>query len=156
MYKRLSKTKQPDSPTHAYEYCLFLLNLRLRSEGELRFSMNRRGYSESVIEQVIKRLYELKYIDDGRFLEILVDNYKKYKNYGYMMIKKKLMEKKLSHRAIELGLEEYFSPEEEFAVGKRFIKKERLSFKTFEGKQRAIRKLQARGFRMDTILKITT
>ena len=76
MFKRPSKTKQPESETHAYEYCMFLLNIRLRSEGELRYGMTQRGYTENVIEQVINRLFELKYIDDSRFLEILVEKIK--------------------------------------------------------------------------------
>jgi regulatory protein len=135
---------------------MFLLNLRLRSEGELRYSMTGRGYTENVIEQVINRLYDLKYVDDDRFLEILVDNYKKYKNYGYMMIKKKLMEKRLSRRTIESGMDEYFSPEDELAVAKRFIKKEKLTVGTQEDKQKLVRKLQSRGFRMDAIMKIIT
>ena len=154
MFKRPSKTKQPESETHAYEYCMFLLNIRLRSEGELRYGMTQRGYTENVIEQVINRLFELKYIDDSRFLEILVDNYKKYKNYGYMMIKKKLMEKRLSRSTIESGMDEYFTPEDELVVAKRFIKKEKLTVNSQEDKQKLVRKLQTRGFRMDAIMKV--
>ncbi len=154
MYKRPSKTKQPDSQTHAYEYCMFLLNLRLRSEGELRYKMKERGYIETVIDQVINRLVDLKYVDDNRFLEILVDNYKRYKNYGYMMIKKKLMEKRLSRETIEAGMDEYFTNEDEMAVAKRFIKKEKLTVNTQEDKQRLMRKLQARGFKLDVIMKL--
>ncbi len=156
MYKKPSKTKQPESETHAYEYCMFLLNIRLRSEGELRYGMIQRGYVENVIEQVINRLFELKYIDDNRFLEILVDNNKKYKNYGYMMIKKKLIEKRLSRETIESGMTEYFSSEDELAVAKRFIKKEKLTTNTQEDKQKLVRKLQARGFRMDAIMKVVS
>lgn len=156
MYKKPTKTKQPESETHAYEYCMFLLNIRLRSEGELRFGMTQRGYTENVIEQVINRLYDLKYIDDNRFLEILVDNYKKYKNYGYMMIKKKLIEKRLSRETIESGLDEHFNSDDELVVAKRFMKKEKLTAKTQEDKQKLVRKLQARGFRMDAIMKVVS
>ena len=154
MYKRQSKTKQPDSESHAYNYCLFLLNLRLRSEGELRYGMIQRGYLEDVIEQVIKHLYELKYIDDARFAEILIDSYKKYKNYGYMMIKKKLMEKRLTSQIIESSLDEYFTNEDELEVAKRFLKKDKLTVDTQENKQRVARRLQSRGFRGQIVSKL--
>jgi regulatory protein len=147
MFKRKSKTKQPSSATHAYEYCMFLLNLRLRSEGELRHSMTERGYEQPIMDEVINRLFDLHYIDDARFAEILVDNYKKYKNYGYLMIKKKLFEKRLSHATIEVTLDTLFTAEDELSVAKRFVKKEKLGIATQEDKQRLARKLQSRGFR---------
>jgi regulatory protein len=154
MYKRSSKTKKPDSPEHGFEYAMFLLNLRLRTEGEIRSKMTERGYHASVIDSVITRLYEFKYLDDTRFGELLIDNYKKYKYYGYFQIKKKLMEKRLPSPDIERMLEEFFPIEDELQIAQRFLDKEKLSLESREDKARAARKLQAKGFRSSVVSKL--
>jgi regulatory protein len=154
-----TKTKQPDSWEHAYNYALFLLNLRLRTEGEMREKMQQRGYVEKVIDQVIAILQQDKLIDDERYLEIYIDNMKQYKYYGYYMIKKKLMERRLPKELIEAKLEVLITKDDEKELAWRLIKKETggnfsKEQAGIEDKQKIARKLQARGFRTDVISRL--
>jgi regulatory protein len=154
-FSKKSKTKEPESPEHAYNYVLFLLNLRLRTEGELRYKMRERGYTEDVINSTIEQLLQKKYIDDERFAEILTENLKKYKNHGYYQIKKKLMGKRLSEKTILETLEKHFTLEDERAVAVRFLKKEKtVPSVSFQARQKLAARLKARGFRNQIISEL--
>lgn len=158
MFKTAKKLKEPDSASHAYEYCIFLLSLRLRTEGELQEKMRGRGYAPKAIDLAIAQLYDHKYIDDVRYAEVFVDNLKQYKYYGYMMIKQKLMLKKLPRTVIDSVLEENFQIEDEVKVARRYLKKDYQTFDKeklkFEEKQKIAKRMQAKGFRGQAISKI--
>ena len=138
----------------AYDYAMFLLNLRLRTEGELREKMRSKKYESGVVDEVIKRLKDLHYIDDQRFAEVYLENLKKYKSWGFYGIKKKLMEKRLPMPLIESVLSEGFSEEEELEVAKKFIKKYEVRSKKKDEKAKAARKLAAKGFRGSVVGKM--
>src|SRR3989338_232179 len=145
----------------AYDYAMFLLNLRLRTEGELREKMRSKKYESGVVDEVIKRLKDLHYIDDQRFAEVYLENLKKYKSWGFYGIKKKLMEKKLPPGIIESVLVEGMTEEEEMEIAKKFLKKhsqlsESSKTKTLnhqESRARTARKLAAKGFRGSIVSK---
>jgi regulatory protein len=152
------KLKDPSSVSHGYEYCIFLLSLRLRTEGELRDKMRERGYESQVIDSVLKQLVSQKYIDDVRYASVFVENLKQYKPYGYMKIKQKLMQKRLSMDVIEQTLDELLSLEDEQKIAERYLKKEYSTVDKEklkqEEKQKIAQRLQARGFRGQVISKL--
>ena len=88
MWKKPSKTKEPENLNKAYEYAVFLLSLQLRTVGEIREKMEKRGYPPAIIESVLEQLHEQKYLDDERYAEVFLDNLKQYKNLGYFGIKR--------------------------------------------------------------------
>jgi regulatory protein len=172
MWKKQSKTKEPGNKEKAYEYAVFLLSLQLRTAGEIRQKMESRGYSSTVIENVLEQLHDQKYLDDERYAEVFLDNLKQYKNLGYYGIKKKFMLKKLSADVIERALQDGLSLEDELKIARRMLKKEgvavkslsdeetsAISYNTYdEGqskqKQKIVAKLKSRGFRGDVIAKL--
>ncbi len=173
MFKKFSKTREPENLEKAYEYAVFLLSLQLRTAGEIREKMQRRGYSSAVIEKTIDQLHDQKYLDDERYAVVFLDNLKQYKNLGYYGIKKKFMLKKLPMSLIEKVLDEGLSKEEELKIAKRFLKKEGVAVKsssadeetsavtysTFDEaqskqKQKIFAKLKSRGFRGEVIAKM--
>ncbi len=160
MFKKAKPLKDPSDSKHGYEYAMFLLDLRLRTEGEIKDKMQQRGYTTDVIATVINQLKELKYVDDTRLASVLIENYKLYKIYGFYKIKQKLMEKRLPPGLIESSLEEFFPVEDEIEVAKRFIINEFPKYLTdsnkftYPEKQKIGQKLQSRGFRMDVIAKL--
>ena len=107
----------------AYNYAVYLLSLKLRTEGELREKMRLKKYNADVINNVIHRLAENKYLDDVRYAQVYLDNLKKYKNFGFYGIKKKLMEKRLPSDIIEKVLADGLSVDEEMKIAKRVLKK---------------------------------
>lgn len=159
MYRKKlpSKLREPDSVEHGYNYAIFLLGLRLYTEGEVREKMQNRGYSTHVITEVLNRLVVNKYIDDERFAEMMIDNFKRYKTYGLFMVKKKMMEKRLPRELIDTSLERFFSPDEELEVATRYAVKEGLSVHEgmdYTARQKIAYKLGSRGFRSEIVSKI--
>src|SRR5258708_197943 len=175
-FKTPQKTKQPGNLEKAYDYAVFLLSLRLRTVGEMREKMEKRGYNPEAIEKVIEKLHSQKYLDDKSYAEVFLDNLKQYKNFGFYGIKKKFMLKKLPPSLIEAVLQEGFSLEEEIKIAERFLKKERFKvreqamasrigggeivYQTFadseenQEKQKAAQRLKSRGFRSEVIARL--
>ena len=154
-----SKTKEPDSPEHAYNYAVYLLGLSMRTEAEMRRKMTLRGYTGDVVEQTIKRLYEDKLLDDSNYAETYLRNLKEYRTLGYYGVRKKLLEKQLPAAEVEQLLAQDFTAADELASGKKLLQKElgadyKKSELTQEQKQKLARKLQARGFRSDVISRL--
>ncbi len=172
MFKKPSKTKEPENKEKAYEYAVFLLSLQLRTVGEIREKMEKRGYPPAIIENVLGQLHQQKYLDDERYVEVFLDNLKQYKNLGYFGIKKKFLMKKLPPALIEKILDEGLSKEEELKIAKRYLKKEGVvasaspdadatdnTYNTFneeqsKQKQKTAQKLKSRGFRGEVIAKL--
>lgn len=137
MFKKSKPLKQPGDEEHAYNYALFLLNLRLRTEGEMRSKMEKRGYFSAIIDAVVNRLVEDRLVDDDRYAEIFIENMKSYKHYGYFMMKKKLMEKLLPKDLIEQKLDDLVSVADERKIAERYLQKElssSMSFRTSRSK----------------------
>lgn len=137
-----------------YDYAVFLLGIRLRTEGELREKMRLKRYNAETIDSVINQLKEQHYIDDQRFAEVFLENLKKYKSWGYYGIKKKMMEKKLPASIIEQVLSEGLSEEEELKIARRFFKNHEYGIMNYVEKQKAAQRLAAKGFRSGVISKI--
>jgi regulatory protein len=160
MFKKAKPLKDPTDSAHGFEYAMFLLGLRLRTDGEIRDKMRQRGYEKSVIDKVLTQLVDLKYVDDNRFVGSLIESYKQHRTYGYFKIRQKLLEKKLTSEFVNQSMDELFSVEDELEVAKRLLNKEFSEFMTnteavsYQEKQKIGQKLQARGFRMDVIAKL--
>ena len=154
MFKAKKPTTEPDSMEKAYEYAVFLLSLRLRTEGEVKEKMKGRGYNQNVIDNIVGQLKEQKYLDDQRYAEVFLDNLKKYKNFGFYGIKKKFMEKKLPSSIIESVLALGLTVEDEIKIAERFLKKNELKIENKEDKQKAAQRLRSRGFRGEVIAQL--
>lgn len=139
----------------AYAYALFLLGIKLRTEGEIREKLKAKSYKLEAVDKVINQLKENGYINDENYAEVYLENLKKYKSWGYFGIKKKLMEKKLPREIIENVLAEGVTEEEELEIAKKFLKKQNsLPLRgrdkggvSREQKVGLARKLAAKGFR---------
>ncbi len=169
MYKKPTKTQEPRNAEQAYEYAMFLLTLRLRTEGEIREKLKIRHYDLSIADAVIQRLTAQNYLDDQKFAEVYVENLKQYKNFGYYGIKKKLMEKKLPPKIIEKVLAEGLTLAEEIKIAKKFLKKVGIvvksetnlephysNFNEVENqvKQKIAQKLKTKGFRGEVVARL--
>jgi len=140
----------------AYGYAVYLLGLKLRTEGELREKMRLKKYGLEVVGQVIQELLSNRYIDDQRYAEVYLENLKKYKNFGFFGVKKKLMEKRLPPSIIEGVLDGGLSEEEELKIAQRYIKNYEIGSMKYEEKQKLAQKLRARGFRTSVAIRAVT
>lgn len=156
MFKKAKPLKDPKDYDHAWQYALFLLNLSMRTCGEVKEKMSRRGYDKKVINLVINNLLEEKFLDDDNYAEVFINSMKTYKSYGLFMMKKKLYEKKLPKELIEAKLRELVTSADEKKIAKQLIEKKFGSIVEirkwdYEDKQKVMRALASRGFGLDCI-----
>lgn len=159
MFKKSKPLKSPEDFDHAYNYALFLLNLSMRTVAEVEEKMINRGYTKSVIKEVINRLLEDKYLNDENYAEVFINSMKNYKTWGRFMMKKKLYEKKLSKQLIEDKLEELIEEQDEIEIATRYVEKNFGSLKeikklSYEEKQKIIARLASRGFGFGLIKQV--
>ena len=134
----------------AYGYAVYLLGLKLRTEGEMKEKLKQKKYSPEVSTQVLTELLNNRYIDDQRYAEVYLENLKKYKQFGFFGIKKKLMEKRLPKDIIESVLGGGLGEEEEVKIAKLFLKKQKMGLQ----KQKLASRLASRGFRPNVIFSV--
>jgi len=135
-----------------YDRATKLLLIRLHTVGELHRKLKQKGFLDSDILPVIRRLEELHFLDDRRFAEIFVDNLKRFKDWGYFGIRAKLHARQIPSGAADAVLSEFFTLEDEIAVARKLAGKlERTQKITYEKLARA---LGSRGFRPEIINKI--
>ncbi len=135
-----------------YEKAVKLLSIRLHTTGELYRKLKTLSFKDSDIRPVLQRLEELKFLDDQRFAEIFVDNLKRYKDFGFYAIKKKLQERQIPSDLAAAALAQFFTVEDELAVARRAVAKLKKQGRTQW--EQLMRSLQSRGFRSEVIREV--
>ena len=156
IFKKSQPLKKPADIDHGYDYALFLLDLRMRTEAEMREKMLARGYYPEVIDAVVKRLFEDRYLNDEHYAEVYIESMKSYKYYGSFMMKKKLLEKKVPKNIVETKLLELVTESDEQEIATRYIEKEFGKIKDVKQmeyleKQKIMRRLLSRGFSLNIV-----
>lgn len=157
MSEKIKKFNRKLKNISAYDYALYLVSLRMYSQGNLIKKLKEKGYSDEEVLSAINRLTELKYLDDRQYAQIYLENLIKYRNFGYFGVKKKLLEKRLAPELVN-KLMQNFTLKEEVKIGKRLLSSKALVMapngKGKIAKEPVARKLQSRGFRSEAILKL--
>ena len=159
LFKKSKPLKKPEDVDHAYDYALFMLNIRMRTETEIREKMATRGYYESVINTVIDRLYADRYLDDERYAEVYIESMKRHKYYGAFMMRKRLYEKKVPKEIIASKLAELLTESDEIEIATRYVEKEfgpvpEVQKFNYDEKQKIMRRLLSRGFGLDVVKRL--
>lgn len=154
LFKKSKPLKKPEDVQHGYDYALFLLNISMRTEAELREKMQKRGYFPQVITEVVEKLFQDRYLDDARYAEVYIESMKRAKYYGAYMMKKKLYEKKVPKDIMEEKLAELLTEDDEREIATRYVEKNFGKLKDvakfeYDEKQKVMRRLIARGFGLD-------
>jgi len=145
-----SQLLQEDGDAKAIHQALAFIGHRPRSAEEVRTRLKRQEWDAEVIDRVIARLREAKYLNDEHFAEVWVENRSLTKPRGSRALQQELRQKGVERETIAAAL-----PDEEaeldnaiFALQKLLRSKER-SWEKFEEKERrekAIAFLARRGF----------
>lgn len=132
------------------DYALGLLSRQAHASGYLQQKLQRKGYPEEDIKKVLTDLADLGLINDQQYAQVYFENLKKYRNFGFFGIKKKLMDKRVEKGHIDQLLKE-LTIKEELEIAKKLFS--RVQNKTYEQKARM---LQSRGFRSEVTQKLLT
>ncbi|MBN1381240.1 MAG: regulatory protein RecX [Deltaproteobacteria bacterium] len=134
-----------------------LLALRARSEKELRDKLKEKGFAESVLNKVIIKLADFKYLDDASFAGQWARNLAVNKLHGNRRIRISLREKGIPDVMIEKAIDEARDELSEQAAIEKLIKKRIDRRKIVEmdsrEKHRLYQWLTGKGFASEMIYK---
>lgn len=140
-----------------FERALRLLAYKPRSFSEMRGRLMEKDWAdEAVVDQVIARLEELGYLNDGEFAATLASSRLSVKPLGRTRLRRDLQRRKLSQQMIENALDEAYEQHNEEELIDRAIRK-RIRLKGLPASREDSKKLfdylMRRGFSYDLILR---
>lgn len=141
-------------------YAFYILAKKRYTSSELskkckQYMKRRDMHDEAILEKVLNRLFELKYLDDDQYAKDYIAGRVKLKPKGEYALIRELKLKGIPGELSKKILEE--SPIDEFEMATQALrKKEKIwdKFPVIKKKEKAYRFLSARGFSPDTIYKI--
>jgi SOS response regulatory protein OraA/RecX len=136
---------------NAYEKAIQLLKIRPHHSAELGRKLLLRKFSEEAVNEALNRLAQENLLNDNQFLETFLDNLIRYKNFGFFMLKAKLIQRGASGTEAEAMLRENFPLETEIQTGQRIVER----YKSLD-RLKLAQKLSSRGFRTEAIRQLTT
>lgn len=149
----ISEIDYEDDIRKGVNTAIHYLSYRMRSEKEVRDYLKQKEINEMVIQEVIHKLYNLKYLNDLEFAVAYVRTQMNTTKKGPGTIKMELYEKGISDNQIDQALQEY-SKEQQIDHAKALLEKtikqnKKLSEKSL--KQKLDQTLLRKGFDIDTI-----
>ncbi len=96
---------QEDAVLSAYSAAIDLLAHRARSEREIRDRLRRRDFDTVVIDRVILRLREHRYLDDAEFARAWIENRTTHRPRGDRALRQELRRKGVDNQVIDTALD---------------------------------------------------
>lgn len=155
--KDIIKTQQKKE---ARDYAFLLLSYRDRSRKEIHIRLKRKKIEEDIIQEIIKNLEDLKYIDDYKFATTWINQRLQEKPRGKKLLRQELYLKGVDKKIIDKAIDEAFpsDSDDELALAKGALKKKLPSYKKLD-KKTALRRMQnfllRRGFSYDIIKQVS-
>jgi regulatory protein len=138
----------------AYTRALKYLSYRPRSEKEIRDRLTRKQFDPMIIDQVIDKLKEDKFLNDIQFAEWWTEQRQTFRGKSKYVIKSELSEKGIDRNTIESSL---VNAKDDYETAKEFIERKSRKFERYTGEeytQKVTGFLQRKGFSWDVIQKI--
>jgi len=147
--------EQDEQYVQAKQRALDYLAHKPRTEEEVRRTLRGDDVPESVIEDVVARLYELSYLDDEAYAANYVRNRFASKKYGPVRIRRELVERGVDRHVADRAVADLFEDEDPVAAAREHAEKRWRRLADEEDprrrKQKLYRYLRRRGFTSDTI-----
>ena len=143
-----------DSDEVAYSKALHFLQLKPRTEKEIRLKLTEKEFTQDQIEAVIRRLHEADLIADERYAEEWVENRKALHPRSRRLVAMELRQKGITENVIEEALKDSL-PDDETALqaamqySRKIQSDDRLKFQ-----KRMNAFLSRRGFSYETIVPV--
>lgn len=149
----LSEISYQDDIRKSYNQAIQYLARRMRSEAEVRKALKDKDIDESIIQEVIHKLYEYSFLNDEEFAIAFVRTAMNTTDKGADLIRRELREKGITENLIDRALKEYpFEQELDTAIKlcEKFVQKNtRDSSRVM--KQKLEQMLFRKGFSLSTI-----
>lgn len=111
-----------DEIRKAFNKSLDFLSFRMRSENEVRQKLKEKEFGEAVIDEAIKKLYKLNFLDDRAFSEALMRTQMRSAKKGPKAIQQD-MQKKGIDKQVQKDVLASYSEEEQLEIAKGLAEK---------------------------------
>jgi len=153
--EEITRVQHEDDIRKAYHSAIHFLSFRMRSALEIRQFLQKKEWSDSIIDVVIKELDHRNYINDLEFAKAYVRTYASSGKKGPMVIRQELLKKGVTEPKANEALLEY-KKEQQVAdaiqMGNKYVKQyKKLSERML--KQKVEYTLSTKGFPADTVSK---
>lgn len=111
-----------DQVSKAFNHALVYLSFRMRSEGEVRKKLKEKEYGDAVIDEAIKKLYNLNFLDDRSFSEALMNTQIRTAKKGPRAIQQDLQRKGID-KDLRTEVLEGYTEEEQFEAARSLAEK---------------------------------
>jgi regulatory protein len=139
-----------------YNKALEFLSYRTRSEKEIRDKLKAKQVEPQVIEKIIAKLKEKKFINDENFARQWIENRSRFKPRSLRLIKLELKQKGISEEVMEKISNDEFLIFNDLEQAKKLVEKRIKRLKDLSKQeiyQKLGRYLASKGFNWDTIKK---
>ncbi|MBS1801787.1 MAG: regulatory protein RecX [Acidobacteria bacterium] len=142
-----------------YDYAVKALGRRMRTEVELRRLMHGRvepgPRGEGVVQAVIARLKEQRYLDDRSYAETFSHLRRENDKFGQRRVRQALGQKGVSSKVVDQVVTESYSKTDEETLARQFLERKRLRKPADERETaRVMRRLVSAGFSASVIYRI--
>ncbi|MDD2646553.1 MAG: RecX family transcriptional regulator [Patescibacteria group bacterium] len=143
-----------DQAAKAMQKCFLWLGIRPRSEKELRDKLKEKKFDPQIVNQTIKQIEELGYLNDKEFTRMFIEM---KKSKGKIFIQQELRRKGIEQKIIKDALENYYPLEEEIESALRLAERKIKSYKNlpnYKIKQKLAQYLAGRGFNWGVVSQV--
>jgi len=141
----------------AKNYAYHLLSYRWYSRKELEKSLEKKGFNQDVIDNILEQLERENYLNDQRFAENWLNFRGNNKLLGKKRLQYELREKGISSNLLEQELDSFFTGEKEFSLALQAAQKKANLYQNMD-KEKYLRRmtnfLVRKGFTYDLIKKV--
>lgn len=152
--KKPHKKDSKENQEFAFNKSLKYLSFRARSIKEVKDYLARKNFSVGTIDEVIKKLIELKFLNDEDFGKAWIEQRQRNKGKSKFALKLELIQKGLDKDAVEEFLNE---AQEDLEVAKALFEKKKDKLKglsSLEFKKKMASFLQRKGYAWEIIGKL--
>jgi len=141
----------------AINKALKYLSYRARSVKGTKDYLTKKGYSEDIVDGVIKYLRERDYLNDLVYAKMWIEDRKERKLFGRNRIRSELILKGIDSNLIEEELAKLYLEEDEEGKAFKVAEKQLEKYKEFDDltkKRKLYRYLASRGFNTEVSVKV--
>lgn len=149
--KKPHKKDSKENQEFAFNKSLKYLSFRARSVKEVKDYLARKNFGVGTIDEVVKKLIELKFLNDEEFAKMWIEERQRIKGKSKFALKLELLNKGLDKDVIEPLLK---NAEDDFEVAKAIFEKKKNKLKglaELEFKKKTSSFLQRKGFSWEII-----
>lgn len=150
----IEQLQAEDSLAKAHQAAINLIARRPRSVAEIRLHLQRKGFEETQIDQVVTRLQEIELLDDELFAQYWVEQRESFKPRSPQALRQELRQKGVDGRNIEQALAQLdVTDSARRLANQRAQRWSKLPYDIYAEKM--TRFLRGRGFQYETIKEVT-